>query len=175
MNKPKNTSTNTTMNEPMNTSMNESMSTSMKSSKHKKVPGFVLDERLVQDCEWVVDLSLCRVLLMQDSHYPWFILVPMRANVEELYQLSDEDLTLLTRESTLFGESMMQLFKGDKLNVAALGNVVSQLHIHHIVRFRDDAAWPAPVWGKQPAQPYNAGQLAERIKQVRDHVAEWAK
>lgn len=133
---------------------------------------FVLDNRLQQDCEWVLDFTLCRVLLMQDNHYPWFILVPRRRNVEEIYQLSDDDLALLMRESSHFGKGVMRLFSGDKLNVAALGNVVSQLHVHHVVRYRDDAAWPAPVWGKQPTRPYSKTQLEERIKLVREYFSE---
>ena len=140
----------------------------------EKEQGFVIDERLQQDCERILDFSLCRVLLMRDSQYPWFILVPKRANIEEIYQLSKQDLSLLMHESTRFGEGIMQLFKGDKLNVAALGNVVSQLHLHHIVRFREDAAWPEPVWGKLPAQPYTPEQLASRIAQVREYFAAWS-
>lgn len=133
--------------------------------------GFVLDNRLQQDCEWVLDFRLCRVLLMQDNHYPWFILVPRRPHVKEIYQLSDDDLVRLMRESAYFGKGLMQLFNGDKMNVAALGNVVSQLHVHHVVRYRDDAAWPAPVWGKQPTRPYSKTQLEERIMLVREYFS----
>lgn len=151
------------------------MSRSTKHTATSNEQGFVLDERLKKDCEWVLDLPLCRVLLMQDSQYPWFILVPRRASIEEIYQLSHEDTTLLMRESTRFGEGIMQLFQGAKLNVAALGNVVNQLHIHHIVRFRDDAAWPAPVWGKHPAKPYPTELLEARIKLVRDYFADYTE
>lgn len=130
---------------------------------------FQLDERLANDCELVMDFELCRLLMMRDSQYPWFILVPRRANVQEIYQLDEADLALLYQESTRLGEGLMQLFAGHKLNVAALGNVVSQLHMHHVVRYTQDAAWPDPIWGKHPAQPYTKDALDQRVALVRGY------
>lgn len=116
---------------------------------------FVLYERLAADCIVVGDWPLCRVLLMNDSNFPWLILVPRRANLREIYQLDAADRAQFLAESCALGETLMAQFTGDKLNVAALGNMVPQLHIHHIARKVGDAAWPAPVWGKVPAKPYS--------------------
>lgn len=107
-------------------------------------------------------MSLSHVLLMLDANYPWFILVPDRENIEEIYQLSLAEQRQLISESSRLGEALMRGFNGDKLNVAALGNVVPQLHVHHIVRHRNDPAWPAPVWGKVVARPYN-DELREQV------------
>lgn len=121
---------------------------------------FVLDSRLEQDTLSLGDFPLCRLLLMNDSHYPWFILVPRRAEVSELFQLDADDQQVLWRETTALAETLKDTFGADKMNVATLGNVVGQLHMHLIARRRDDAAWPAPVWGRYPAEPYTEEQVA---------------
>ena len=120
---------------------------------------FVLDSRLQQDTVWVGDYPLCSLLLMNDAQYPWFILVPRREDVSELFQLDGTDQLQLWQETNGLAEVLKDCFAADKMNVATLGNVVSQLHMHVIVRRREDAAWPAPVWGRHPAQPYTAEQL----------------
>lgn len=117
---------------------------------------------LLKDCLPVGKMRLCHLLLMEDANYPWFILVPDREGIEEIYQLSPQDQQQLASESARLGEAIMRGFNGDKLNVAALGNVVPQLHVHHIVRYRNDPAWPAPVWGKVAARPY-ADDSRERV------------
>lgn len=130
---------------------------------------FVLDSRLQQDTLPVGDFPLCRLLLSNDAQYPWFILVPRRADITEVFQLDSQEQGQLWQETTALASLLKDVFAADKLNIAALGNVVSQLHMHVIVRARDDAAWPAPVWGKQPAVPYTAEQYAaiiERLKPV---------
>ncbi|MBA1379135.1 HIT family protein [Pseudomonas brassicacearum] len=130
---------------------------------------FALDPRLQQDTLPIGDFPLCRLLLSNDSNYPWFILVPRRDDISELFQLDDADQQQLWKETTALAETLKDSFDADKLNVATLGNVVSQLHMHVIVRKRDDAAWPAPVWGKHPAQPYSAEQvnvIRERLRAV---------
>lgn len=130
---------------------------------------FVLDSRLQQDTLLIGDFPLSRLLLSNDSNYPWFILVPRRANIVEVFELSAEDQLQLWRETTALSQLLKGAFNADKLNVAALGNVVSQLHMHVIVRHRGDIAWPAPVWGKHPAQPYTDSQFSsikERLRQV---------
>lgn len=124
---------------------------------------FALDSRLEQDTLHMGDFPLCRLLLMNDASYPWFILVPRREEVSELFQLDEADQRSLWRETSLLAELLKDIFKADKMNVATLGNVVSQLHMHVIVRRRSDAAWPAPVWGRQPAVAYNE----EQVKEVR--------
>lgn len=125
--------------------------------------GFALHPRLAADCFVAGDLPLCRLLLMNDAQYPWFILVPRRDNIREIYQLAEADQQALLRESVSLSRALMEVFKGEKLNVAALGNVVPQLHLHHIVRYQSDAAWPAPVFGKLPPKPYADGERAERL------------
>ncbi len=125
---------------------------------------FTLDSRLQQDCLLVGDFPLSRLLLMNDVQYPWFILVPRREEVSELFQLDAQDQRQLWLETTLLAETLKDTFAADKMNVATLGNVVSQLHMHVIVRKRADAAWPAPVWGRHPAVAYTAEQV-EALKQ----------
>lgn len=130
---------------------------------------FTLDSRLQQDTLLMGDFPLCRLLLMNDANYPWFILVPRREAVSELFQLDNADQQALWLETTRLAETLKDAFVADKMNVATLGNVVSQLHMHVIVRRREDAAWPAPVWGKHPAQPYEPEQIAavrERLRLV---------
>lgn len=128
---------------------------------------FVLDSRLLQDTLPIGDFPLCRLLLSNDSNYPWFILVPRRADISEMFQLSEAEQTQLWKETTQLSQALSLLFKADKMNVAALGNVVSQLHMHVIVRHVGDAAWPAPVWGKHPAQPYSSEQAAVIVSQLK--------
>jgi diadenosine tetraphosphate (Ap4A) HIT family hydrolase len=128
---------------------------------------FQLHERLQQDCIPIGRFSLCQLLMMNDSQFPWFILVPERADIKEAYQLNIADRQLLSEESCLLAENMAELFKADKMNTAAIGNIVPQLHIHHIVRYQTDKAWPAPVWGKFAAQPYTELQIADLITKVR--------
>ena len=131
---------------------------------------FQLNPRLEQDCIAIGRFDLCRLLMMNDSQYPWFILVPERANVQEIYQLSKAERELLTEESSYLAEHMAALYNADKMNIAAIGNLVPQLHIHHIVRYRDDIAWPAPVWGKFATKPYTDQQIAEHVARVKDRL-----
>ena len=91
---------------------------------------------------------------MNDANYPWFILVPDRDDISEIYQLSEADQQQLLNESSMLSRIIDQLFSADKINIAALGNIVPQLHIHHIVRYTTDVAWPGPVWGRHPAAAY---------------------
>ncbi|MFU2511460.1 HIT domain-containing protein [Pseudoalteromonas sp. ASV78] len=124
---------------------------------------FSLAPELARDCIEVADWPLCKVLLMNDSQYPWFILVPRKAGLKESIDLDDAEQLLLMKESAKLSLLLKEVFNPDKLNVAALGNMVPQLHIHHIARFKTDVAWPAPVWGKYPAVPYSEEQLT-RLK-----------
>ena len=128
---------------------------------------FVLDPQLQQDTLPIGDFPLCRLLLSNDSNYPWFILVPRREDISELFQLDDVDQRQLWKETTALAEILKDSFDADKLNIAALGNVVSQLHMHVIVRRHEDVAWPSPVWGKHPARPYNAEQVAAIRERLR--------
>ncbi|SEA25863.1 Diadenosine tetraphosphate (Ap4A) hydrolase [Desulfuromusa kysingii] len=115
---------------------------------------FELDQRLRQDTIDCGSFPLSRLLLMNDCSYPWFILVPQRENLREFYHLEEADRQQLWVESIQLSLWMDQYFHFDKLNVAELGNIVSQLHLHHVGRRKSDPAWPGPVWGHRPAVPY---------------------
>lgn len=128
---------------------------------------FVLDSRLQQDTLLIGDFPLCRLLLSNDSNYPWFILVPRRPEIVEVFDLAAEEQLQLWQETTALSQLLKGLFNADKINVAALGNVVSQLHMHVIVRLGTDIAWPAPVWGKHPARPYAVQEFSLIIEQLR--------
>lgn len=129
---------------------------------------FELDYRLESDCVSIGSLTLCRILLMKDANFPWLILVPQRDNVSEIFQLDPDDQEQLVWESSFVSERLMATFHGDKMNIAALGNVVPQLHIHHVLRLQSDAAWPNPVWGAVPAKAYRPQDLEVRIRQLRE-------
>ncbi|WP_068828588.1 HIT family protein [Pseudomonas sp. BMS12] len=139
---------------------------------------FSLDPRLQQDTLVLGDFPLCRLLLMNDSSYPWFILVPRREAISELFQLAADEQQQLWQETTWLAETLKDAFVADKMNIATLGNVVSQLHMHVVVRRRDDASWPAPVWGRHPAVPYSQQQLVamrERLRLVLTDGFQWAE
>ncbi|MCJ2014349.1 HIT domain-containing protein [Methylobacterium sp. J-076] len=128
-------------------------------------PEFDLDPRLAADTVHLGDLALSRVLLMDDARFPWLILVPRLPGVSEITDLPEPEAAMLWQETRLASGVMQALAKPDKVNVAALGNVVSQLHVHVVGRFRSDPAWPGPVWGFGTRTPYPLharAQLAER-------------
>lgn len=125
---------------------------------------FVLHPRLAADCHQLGSFQLCQLLLMNEARYPWFILVPQRDGLREIYELGEADQALLLRESAALSRALVRAFAADKLNLAALGNIVPQLHLHHIVRHHGDAAWPAPVWGRHPPQPYTQAGLDQRLQ-----------
>jgi diadenosine tetraphosphate (Ap4A) HIT family hydrolase len=125
-----------------------------------------LHPQLAKDCIELGRFSLCRLLLMNDANYPWFILVPMRDGMHEIHELFEADQQQLLRESSLVSCMLVDAFRADKVNIAALGNIVPQLHIHHIARYKDDPAWPAPVWGKHAAKPYPDKDLQELVSKV---------
>lgn len=126
----------------------------------EQVTPFSLHPQLANDCFELADLPLCKLLLCNDSAYPWFILVPKVNDITDIYQLDWQQQQQLLNESSLLSELLMQVFTGDKMNVAALGNVVEQLHVHHIVRYKTDVSWPKPIWGQQPLTPYTDDELA---------------
>ena len=131
---------------------------------------FQLHPRLQQDCFSVGQFTLSRILMMNDNQYPWFILVPQRKGIKEIYELSQSDRQLLMDESCLLSKTMVELYRPDKLNIAAIGNLVPQLHLHHVARYQTDIAWPGPIWGKFPVSTY-AGQTAElQIARLRESL-----
>jgi diadenosine tetraphosphate (Ap4A) HIT family hydrolase len=126
---------------------------------------FTLDSRLAGDTLPIGDLALSSVLLLNDARFPWFVLVPRLPNVSELTDLSESDARQLMDEIRLATRVMQDLAKPDKVNIGALGNMVPQLHVHVIGRFRSDPAWPGPVWGYGTRTPYPdhaASALIER-------------
>lgn len=120
---------------------------------------FSLHPQLVRDTCALGQFPLCRVLLLNEAHYPWVIAVPQRDAIREIYELTILDQQQLLSESVSIGRVMMQIYVGDKLNVGALGNLVPQLHLHHIVRRREDPAWPGPAWGHAPLTAYAPAEL----------------
>ncbi len=127
--------------------------------------------QLQADCLVLGKFSLSHLLLMRDANYPWFILVPDRENLTEIYQLDDAEQSQLISESSTLSRIISKQFDADKINIAALGNLVPQLHIHHIVRYTTDAAWPAPVWGKLPAKPYSNVELEQTITRFKQGLS----
>ncbi|HEB81644.1 MAG TPA: HIT domain-containing protein [Gammaproteobacteria bacterium] len=125
--------------------------------------------QLAQDCLLLGRFPLCHLLLNRDANYPWFILVPDRENIREIHELSEKDQQQLLSESVFFSRCLQQIYTPDKLNIAALGNVVPQLHVHHIARYRHDACWPAPVWGAVPATAYTD----EQITHIKQRLENW--
>lgn len=132
---------------------------------------FELDKRLQADTEFIGDFPLCRLLLLNDVNYPWVILVPRRVGMTEVYQLNKDDRQQLLHESCVLASAMQVLFTPDKLNIATIGNMVSQLHMHHVARYVEDLAWPSPVWGANPASPYSSDALASTMSKVRQQPA----
>ncbi|WP_439503461.1 HIT domain-containing protein [Methylophaga sp.] len=127
---------------------------------------FELHPQLAADTFLIGDLPLCRVLLMNDARFPWVILVPRRKDISEIYDLSMQDQQLLWQESALVAEKLMKLTEADKMNIAALGNVVPQLHVHHVARFKTDAVWPKPIWGQGVAEPYTDADKQRMLRNI---------
>ena len=125
---------------------------------------WVLDQKLADDSIFVADWPLSQLRLINDSRFPWLVLVPRVSNIEEIFQLSNEDQQQLLQESSQLATMLSASFRADKLNVAALGNVVRQLHVHHIVRYVDDCCYPSPVWGVGEAVPYTDAELQKRLE-----------
>ena len=115
---------------------------------------FQLHPTLAQDTFLVGDFPLSTCRLMNDCQFPWLILVPRVSGIKELYELPEAEQIQFLRESSWLSSQLAKTFSADKMNVAALGNQVPQLHFHHIVRYQNDLAWPNPVWGATVAVPY---------------------
>jgi diadenosine tetraphosphate (Ap4A) HIT family hydrolase len=126
-----------------------------------------LDPQLARDTAPVGDLPLARVLLNNDCNYPWLILVPRRAGLIDLIDLADDERAQLMTEVARASRVLKDITRCHKLNVAALGNVVAQLHVHVIARQKTDAAWPNPVWGVAPRRPYEPAERERLIGAIR--------
>ena len=126
--------------------------------------------QLLQDCLYVGRFKLCHLLLMNDAHFPWLILVPDREGISEIYELDINDQQQLIAESSLVSRILHTAFDADKINIGALGNIVPQLHIHHIARYKDDAAWPGPIWGAVKAIAYTKTERTRVIDKLKQHL-----
>ncbi|MGY0557154.1 HIT family protein [Lysobacter sp. A421] len=133
---------------------------------HRQDHGWQLDPRLADDTHPVAMLELSELRLMDDANHPWLILVPRIEHMVEWIDLDPDQQAQLTREIDLASRALQQAFRPHKLNVAALGNQVSQLHVHVVARFESDIAWPRPVWGTVSAKPYSPEKLVARIRQL---------
>lgn len=132
---------------------------------------FELHPQLHKDTVKIGEFALSDVLLMNDARYPWVILVPRQMHIREIHQLSEADQHVLISESSFVAEAMMHCFAAHKMNVAALGNMVPQLHLHHIARYDTDQCWPKPIWGVGEAVLYQAEQLTQRLMQLRQSLS----
>jgi diadenosine tetraphosphate (Ap4A) HIT family hydrolase len=130
---------------------------------------FILDKKLQQDSFFIADLELCKVLLMNDANYPWLILVPRQNNLKEIIDLSFDDQIILLKEINFVAEIFKKEFEFDKLNIANLGNVVSQLHIHVIARKKNDVTFPKPVWGNAQALEYHGNHLTKTLEKIQKY------
>jgi diadenosine tetraphosphate (Ap4A) HIT family hydrolase len=129
-----------------------------------------LHPQLAADTAAVGDLFLSRVLVIDDANYPWLLLVPRRPDVSEILDLTADEQLLLMSEIGRAGAALKAMTRCDKLNIAALGNVVPQLHVHVIARFRRDPAWPRPVWNAVPARPYASSELQAFVDRLRHEL-----
>lgn len=132
---------------------------------------FALDPHLAADTVLVAEWPLSRVLLMDDSRFPWLVLVPRRGGLVELDDLADDDHAQLLREVTRAMQALRTIAPCDKLNVGLLGNIVRQLHVHVVARRKGDAAWPGPVWGFGTAQRHAPGALQVLVERLRAVIA----
>jgi diadenosine tetraphosphate (Ap4A) HIT family hydrolase len=119
---------------------------------------FDLDARLARDSDLVTVLGLCQLRILNDSRWPWLMLVPQRPEMSEIFELTPLDQTMLTFETNLVAEALKRVTGAKKINVGALGNVVSQLHVHVVARYEGDPNWPGPIWGHGSAVPYDEAQ-----------------
>ncbi len=129
---------------------------------------FELDARLAADTLALGESELCLYRLMDDARWPWVILVPRRAGVTEIHDLNDTDHDTLWAESRAVARALAEAFDARSMNVAKLGNVVSQLHLHHVVRQEGDPAWPGPVWGFGQRVAYEGRAREEMVSRLRD-------
>ena len=143
----------------------------MSRHSHNEVHGWHLHPQLADDTHPLAQFPLCEVRLMDDANHPWLILVPRVENAVEIIDLDASQQAQLMQEIDRASRALQVAVKPHKLNVAALGNVVPQLHVHVIARFHDDIAWPRPVWGMATAQPYSPELLIARVEVLCDALS----
>lgn len=129
------------------------------------------DERLVRDSDLLTKIGLCELRLMKDGRWPWLVLVPQRADISEIFELTPLDQTMLAFETTLTAEALKKVTGATKINTGALGNIVRQLHVHVVARSEGDANWPGPVWGHGTAEPRSAEETQALSRRILDALA----
>ena len=132
---------------------------------------FKLNSRLLEDSTFITKLNVSQVRLNHDARFPWLILIPEIAGLKELHDIPDEKQKIVHKEMNFCSAALQELTSADKMNVAALGNLVSQLHIHVIARKHDDNAWPQPVWSTGEAKPYEKENLAKLVNKLRQSLS----
>nr|WP_246453963.1 HIT family protein [Rhizobium soli] len=115
-----------------------------------------MDGRIARDSDLIATLDLCQLRIQNDSRWPWLVMVPQRADMTEIFELSEADHALLSAEVNHVAAALKEITCATKINVGALGNIVRQLHVHVIARFEGDANWPGPIWGYGSAEPYDS-------------------
>lgn len=136
---------------------------------------FLIDERIQSTCFMLGDWPLSRVFLKNDQQYNWFILVPRKENIQEIYHLSKNDRELLMEEINQLSLLVKKKFNPDKLNIASLGNIVSQLHIHVVGRRSNDVLWPQGIWqSSSGTMPYNMNELSPELSSLSEQIKEIA-
>ncbi len=133
---------------------------------------FQLHPQLAADSFAVTEWPLCAVRLVNDSRFPWLILVPRQDGLRELHDLSGDELPVLMAEMARASDALARGFAPDKVNTGALGNVVAQLHVHVIARWRSDPAWPGPVWGAGQPRPYPETEQKAVLAQMSEVLAQ---
>jgi diadenosine tetraphosphate (Ap4A) HIT family hydrolase len=138
---------------------------------HPHSKSFSLHPQLEKDSVWVADLSISQVRLHLNAAFPWLILVPTcESHKRELIDLSPDEGIQVLEEIKLLSRLLNELFKPDKLNIGVLGNIVPQLHVHVLARYKDDPAWPGPVWGHPVCVPYEDLALKARIAAISSYL-----
>lgn len=131
---------------------------------------FKLHPQLQADSVFICELALCQVRMINDANYPWFLLIPKQKDVSEPYQLSPTQQQMLTKESRILSLAIEKCFSPDKLNIASIGNMVPQLHVHHIARFKSDLAWPKPVWGVGSMVAFDESEREKRVNLMTSEI-----
>lgn len=132
---------------------------------------FELDGRIARDCDLIATLDLCQLRIQNDSRWPWLVMVPQRADMTEIFELSEADQALLSVEVNQVAAVLKEITGATKINVGALGNIVRQLHVHVIARFEGDANWPGPIWGYGSAEPYDGEKMQALMNRLMEKLS----
>jgi diadenosine tetraphosphate (Ap4A) HIT family hydrolase len=132
---------------------------------------FELDGRIARDSDLIATLDLCQLRIQNDSRWPWLVMVPQRADMTEIFELSEADQAHLAAEVNQVAAALKEITGATKINVGALGNIVRQLHVHVIARFEGDANWPGPIWGYGSAEPYDGEKMQALMNRLMEKLS----